>query len=132
MNQPEDNSYALWKQKLSPEQYKVCRCSATEAPFSGVYWDYHERGVYHCACCDEPLFDSQHKFDSGTGWPSFFQAADNVSEQIDRSHGMIRTEVRCATCQAHLGHVFEDGPAPSGRRFCVNSLSLVFKGPSEV
>ncbi len=132
MSQSDEGGEQIWKHKLSPEQYKVCRCSATEAPFSGAYWDHHESGLYHCVCCEAPLFSSQHKFDSGTGWPSFFQATATVSEQVDRSHGMVRTEIRCASCQAHLGHVFEDGPAPSGRRYCVNSLSLVFRGLTKV
>lgn len=115
-----------WRAELSPEAFAVCRQQATERPFTGKYNDCKSDGLYRCVCCGAGLFSSEHKFDSGSGWPSFWRAVDdgNVELRSDHSHGMIRTEVVCATCDAHLGHVFPDGPEPSGQRYCINSVSL--------
>ena len=122
-----------WRQELSPEEYHVLREAGTERAFTGEYWDNHEDGMYRCRACGEVLFDSGTKFDSGTGWPSFTEPMnlEHVELVPDTSYGMVRTEVRCANCGSHLGHVFDDGPGPSGQRFCINSCSLDFKERDE-
>ncbi len=124
-----DKTDAEWRAKLTPEQYRVLRGGGTEPPFSGELLETKDDGQFLCAGCGEPLFSSGHKFDSGSGWPSFTapMGDDNVDELRDESHGMTRTEVRCARCEGHLGHVFPDGPGPEGLRYCINSASLEFR-----
>ena len=124
-----DKSEEEWKESLTPEEFYVCRKKGTERPFTGKYNDFKGNGIFICKCCGNPLFDSSSKFDSGTGWPSFFKPIEpnSLEEHKDTSHGMIRTEVTCAKCDAHLGHLFPDGPKPTGLRYCINSICLEFK-----
>jgi len=118
-----------WRLQLNKEQYRITREAGTEPPFSGIYVDHHDKGTYRCICCQHPLFSSEAKFDSGCGWPSFSSelVANGITEEVDLAHGMRRVEVRCPECDAHLGHVFNDGPDPSGIRYCINSTSINFK-----
>jgi peptide-methionine (R)-S-oxide reductase len=128
-----DLSESEWRERLTPEQYHVLREAGTERPWSGEYVNEHADGTYHCAACGAELFDSTTKYESGSGWPSFYEAkiADAVELIEDRTHGMVRTEVRCRNCGSHLGHVFDDGPMPTGQRFCMNSLALKLEPESE-
>lgn len=128
-NEAQTKTEEQWREELDEEQYRVLRQKGTERAFTGAYWDHHDQGVYRCAGCHTPLFESATKFESGSGWPSFYEAIDPdaVLEERDTSHGMIRTEVMCRKCGGHLGHVFPDGPQPTGQRFCINSVSLDFE-----
>jgi peptide-methionine (R)-S-oxide reductase len=118
-----------WKNKLSPAEYNICRLGGTESPYSGKYYDFWEQGVYVCVACKQELFSSETKFDSGSGWPSFYQVLDSSKIKLieDLSYGMRRVEVKCSGCESHLGHVFPDGPRPTGERWCINSLALEFR-----
>ncbi|MCO5731924.1 peptide-methionine (R)-S-oxide reductase MsrB [Rhizobium sp. SSA_523] len=124
-----NKSDAEWREQLTPEQYRILRQAGTERAFTGPYWDNKQAGIYRCAGCDTALFVSDTKFDSGCGWPSYFEPVSPgvVTERRDTTHGMLRTEIRCATCDGHLGHVFPDGPKPTGLRYCINGYAMVFE-----
>lgn len=130
---PIQKSEQAWKQELTAEEYRILREKGTERAFTGKYWDHKEEGTYVCAACGKPLFSSETKFESGSGWPSYYEPVndENVEEKLDKSLGMVRTEVLCGKCGGHLGHVFNDGPPPTGMRYCINSASLDFQGKEE-
>ena len=134
MTEKFQKSESEWREKLTEEQFQICRKKGTERAFTGNYWNCNDRGIYHCICCDEPLFSSLTKFDSGTGWPSFYQPKNpnSISTKEDSSFFMRRVEVLCNKCDSHLGHVFEDGPEPTGLRYCINSVSLKLKKSEKI